>query len=104
LIALNGWIFLLLITSYTNGYDGSMMNGLQSLPVWENDFNNPTGSKLGLLSAIQNIGSLAAYPFAPYLADGLGRRRTVLIGAFIMVVATVIQTAAQSVGMFIGAR
>lgn len=26
---LNGIIFLLLITSMTNGYDGSMMNGLQ---------------------------------------------------------------------------
>ncbi|KII87896.1 hypothetical protein PLICRDRAFT_650702 [Plicaturopsis crispa FD-325 SS-3] len=104
LIALNGWIFLLLITSSTNGYDGSMMNGLQSLPHWQNDFNHPTGGKLGLLNAIQNIGSLAAYPFAPYLSDGIGRRPTVFIGATIMTIATVIQTASQSVGMFIGAR
>ena len=42
-----------LITSSTNGYDGSMMNGLQSLTQWENDFNHPTGSMLGLLNAIQ---------------------------------------------------
>lgn len=104
LIALNGWILLLLITSSTNGYDGSMMNGLQSLPQWNGYFNNPTKGKLGLLNAIQNIGSLAAYPLSPYLADGLGRRTTVFIGAFIMCVATAIQTASQSVGMFIGAR
>lgn len=104
LITLNAWIVLLLITSSTNGYDGSMMNGLQSLTQWETYFDNPTKGKLGLLNAIQNIGSLAAYPFAPYLSDGLGRRRTVFIGALIMCIATAIQTASQSVGMFIGAR
>ncbi|KAJ7128534.1 general substrate transporter [Mycena epipterygia] len=104
IIALNGWIVLLLITSSANGYDGSMMNGLQSLPQWESYFNFPTKGKLGLLSSIQNIGALAGYPFAPYLCDGLGRRPTVFIGALIMVIATAIQTASQSVGMFIGAR
>ena len=46
-------IFVSLITSSTNGYDGSMMNGLQSLPQWEGVFKSPSGSKLGLLNAIQ---------------------------------------------------
>ncbi|KAJ7176334.1 general substrate transporter [Mycena crocata] len=104
LIALNGWITLLLVTSSANGYDGSMMNGLQSLPQWETYFGFPTKSKLGLLSAIQNIGALAGYPFAPYLCDGIGRKPTVFVGALMMVIATAIQTASQSVGMFIGAR
>ncbi|TFK38070.1 hexose transporter [Crucibulum laeve] len=104
IIYLNAWIVLLLITSSTNGYDGSMMNGLQSLPQWKDYFGSPTGSKLGLLNAIQNIGSLAAYPFAPYLSDGMGRRFAVFFGATIMVVATAVQTASQNVGMFIGAR
>lgn len=31
---LNLIIVLLLITSMTNGYDGSMMNGLQSVSLW----------------------------------------------------------------------
>ncbi|KAJ2916549.1 hypothetical protein MD484_g3844, partial [Candolleomyces efflorescens] len=104
LIALNGWIVLLLITSSTNGYDGSMMNGLQSIDQWRLYFNEPRGSMLGLLNAIQNIGSLAAYPFAPYITDGLGRRSSIFLGATIMCIATAVQTAAQSVGMFIGAR
>jgi MFS family permease len=56
------------------------------------------------LNAIQNIGSLAAYPFAPYISDGIGRRLTVFLGAFIMCAATAVQTASQNVGMFIGAR
>ncbi|EEB89700.1 hypothetical protein MPER_12172, partial [Moniliophthora perniciosa FA553] len=51
-----------------------------------------------------NIGSLAAYPFAPYVTDGLGRRMGIMIGALIMCGGTALQTAAQSVRMFIGAR
>ncbi|KAG6377566.1 hexose transporter [Boletus reticuloceps] len=104
LITLNAWIVLLLITSSTTGYDGSMMNGLQSLPQWESSFHNPSNGKLGLLNAIQNIGALAGYPFAPYLSDGIGRRRAVWFGAAIMCIAAAVQTASQSVGMFIGAR
>lgn len=104
IITLNAWIVLLLITSSTNGYDGSMMNGLQSLTQWTDYFNHPSGGRLGLLNAIQNIGSLAAYPMSPYLSDGLGRRPAIFIGAAIMCIATAIQSAAQSSGMFIGAR
>ncbi|THH04380.1 hypothetical protein EW145_g5564 [Phellinidium pouzarii] len=104
LVVLNSWIFLLLITSMANGYDGSMMNGLQLLSQWESAFDNPSGSKLGLLGAIQNIGSLAALPFTPYLCDGLGRKWTIFVGAFIVVAGTIIQTASQSVNMFIGSR
>jgi len=104
LINLNSWIFLLLITSMANGYDGSMMNGLQLLSQWEDAFNHPTGSKLGLLGAIQNIGSLGALPFLALMADGLGRKKTMFFGAFIVVAGAIIQTASQSVNMFIGAR
>ncbi|KAH9915058.1 general substrate transporter [Epithele typhae] len=104
LLKLNLCIALLLITSTTNGYDGSMMNGLQTLPQWNQAFDYPQSAKLGLLSAIQNIGCLAAYPFSPYMSDGLGRRISVIFGAVIMCVATVLQTASNSVGMFIGAR
>jgi MFS family permease len=61
-------------------------------------------SQLGLLNAIQNIGSLCAYPFSPYVADGLGRRTSIFFGASVMIIATAVQSASQSVGMFIGAR
>lgn len=80
------------------------MNGLQSLTQLKDSFNNPTGSMLGLLNAIQNIGGLAGYPFAPYISDGLGRRAAIFIGATIMAGATVLQTASQNVNMFIGTR
>ncbi|GBE89823.1 hypothetical protein SCP_1701480 [Sparassis crispa] len=104
LITLHAWIVLLVITSSANGFDGSLMNSFQSLSQWEMYFNYPSGGKLGLLNAIQNIGSLAGYPFAPYLSDGLGRRPTIFIGATIMLVGVAVQSAAYNLSMFISAR
>lgn len=52
----------------------------------------------------KNIGNLCAFPFAPYVADNLGRRASIVVGVVIMIGATALQTASQSVQMFIGAR
>lgn len=65
----------------TNGYDGSMMNGLQTLDTWQSYFGYPSASSLGLFNAIQSIGGIAGLPIAPYLNDYLGRRWTIFIGA-----------------------
>ncbi|KAJ6518129.1 hexose transporter [Mycena vitilis] len=89
------WLF-----TATYGYDGSMVHGLQSLPQWEKYFHHPTKGNL----PGNKVGALAGYPFAPYLSDGIGRKPTIFLGAFIMVVGTVIETASQSVAMLIGAR
>ncbi|WWC92059.1 uncharacterized protein L201_007013 [Kwoniella dendrophila CBS 6074] len=101
---LNLICFLCIITSMNNGYDGSMMNGLQSLDTWKNYFGTPTGSTLGIFNAIQSIGGIVGLPFAPYLNDRLGRRWTMFLGAAIQLIGVALQTGAQSVGMFIGCR
>lgn len=37
LFKLNVAVFLITLSSTNNGYDGSMLNGLQSLPIWHED-------------------------------------------------------------------
>ena len=81
-----------------------MMNGLQSIPQWDDYFQHPRGAMLGLLTAVQNVGTLVALPFAPRLLDRQGRRRSILVGVLIMCAATAAQTAAWSVGVFVAAR
>ncbi|KAG1794728.1 uncharacterized protein BJ212DRAFT_1520411 [Suillus subaureus] len=44
----------------------------------------------------QNIGALSAYPFAPYMADGLGRCFSIIFGANLIIASTVTQTASSS--------
>lgn len=95
---------LILITSMTNGYDGSMMNGLQSVTNWQEYFNHPKGTTLSLFNAIQNIGTIAGLPFAPYVSDYFGRRFGIALGCVLMLIGTALQTASQNIGMFIAAR
>lgn len=40
-----------------------MLNTSQNLDSWQTFFNTPSGSKLGLMNAIYQIGSLASFPF-----------------------------------------
>lgn len=48
LIKLNLVLLLAQASSYSCGYDTSMMNGLQALDEWQASFNNPGPSQLGL--------------------------------------------------------
>jgi len=98
------YILVLIVTNTANGFDGSMMNGLQSLSYWQNYFGHPTGSSLGLFNASMSLGSLIGLLPTPYLNDYAGRRVGVAVGCVIMLVAVGLQTGAQSFGMFIAAR
>lgn len=57
---------------------------IKTLEPWQNYFNHPHGSILGLLNCIMAVGSLVAIPVVPYTADILGRRAGVVIGCLIM--------------------
>ncbi|KAJ5679059.1 hypothetical protein N7462_007303 [Penicillium macrosclerotiorum] len=104
IVKLNFMLVIFQISSYATGYDGSMMNGLQSLTTWKNSFNNPGASELGLLNAIQNVGQLVTMPVCAISCDKFGRRPVLFVGAFILLIGVVLQAAAQNVGMFIAAR
>jgi len=78
--------------------------GLQILPSWQAFFNSPAGKALGLINSAQNIGALSALPVAPFVSDRFGRRATLFIGAIIMLAGVILQWAATSVPVFIGAR
>ncbi|TVY35879.1 Lactose permease [Lachnellula subtilissima] len=92
------------LTSATNGYDGSMMNGLQALDEWKKSFHNPDAATRGLLNAIMSVGSIVALPITPYIADGLGRRVGVITGCVIMVIGVILQSIGVNIRMFIAAR
>jgi sugar porter (SP) family MFS transporter len=92
------------LTAATNGYDGSMVNGLQSLAPWQDYFHHPTGSLLGLFACIMSVGSLVALPVVPYTADILGRRWGIIIGCLIMILGVILQSISINFRMFIAAR
>lgn len=81
-----------------------MMNGLQGLTYWQEYFNHPKGSILGLFNASMSLGSLIGLFFVPYIIDMFGRRSGVLVGSCIMILGVGLQTGAANFGMFVAAR
>ncbi|OJJ77918.1 hypothetical protein ASPBRDRAFT_114178 [Aspergillus brasiliensis CBS 101740] len=104
LLKLNLILLVPLLSSAVAGYDGSLMNGLQSISEWKDYFGNPTGSILGVVNAAQSIGSVVSLPVVGWLSDRLGRRLTLLMGAVTIVAASAIQAASVKYGMFVFSR
>lgn len=97
-------IFLVTLTSTNNGYDGSMLNGLQSLSHWQKEMGHPNGARLGHLSNGTNFGIFAALPVAPFLNDKFGRWKMIFLGQAVAVIGGILQGASNSYGFFLGAR
>ncbi|KAK9473856.1 general substrate transporter [Dipodascopsis tothii] len=104
LLKLNLLLLIPIMSSTIVGYDGSMLNGLQSLEDWQTFFNHPTGAYLGTISAAPTFGQCFSALFAGYLPDMMGRRPPILIGALTIIVGSILQAAAQNYAMFFIAR
>ncbi|KAH7153477.1 hypothetical protein EDB81DRAFT_791469 [Dactylonectria macrodidyma] len=88
----------------TTGYDGSVLNGLQAVDLWNEHYGNPEGATLGVISASLAIGTAAGVPIMPYLNDHFGRKFCVIAGSIAVAIGVIIQTCAINVGMLIASR
>ncbi|CUM68086.1 uncharacterized protein PRCAT00005803001 [Priceomyces carsonii] len=104
LFILNLLLLIPLLSSSTAGYDGSLMNGLQSLQEWKDYFNNPKGTMLGFVNASQNCGCVIILPLCGWLTDTFGRKKTLGAGLIGIIVATIIQATSKEIGQLITAR
>ncbi|KAF5573428.1 hexose transporter, partial [Fusarium pseudoanthophilum] len=95
---------ILCVCSATTGYDGSMLNTSQAMDDWQDYFSHPTGSKLGILNSIYQIGSIASFPFAPFMADHFGRKIPIAVGCLIMILGAFISAFTNGFGMYLGGR
>ena len=83
------------------GYDQGVMSMLVTSPYFlsyfpEMDPENPVNPNSALSSmvvAIYEIGCLIGSVLTIFIGDKLGRRRTIILGTFIMVIGAIIQTA-----------
>ncbi|KAF2150936.1 general substrate transporter [Myriangium duriaei CBS 260.36] len=118
---LNLILLVPLLSSVVGGYDGSvfrvsshsfvaksfpasLVNGIQSTDAWKAKFGNPSGARLGFVTASQSMGSIAVLPFVPALADKVGRKPTILSGIIVVVIASAIMAASVNYAMLIISR
>ncbi|KAK5094637.1 hypothetical protein LTS08_008493 [Lithohypha guttulata] len=104
LLKLNFIVLSLIQFSSGNGYDGSVMNGLQALPGWNEFMGGPTGAWLGFVNAIYWIGVGVVSPLAAMLANKYGRKLGVWVGYGFLIAGAILQTAANNAAAFIIAR
>ncbi|ESK90430.1 hexose transporter protein [Moniliophthora roreri MCA 2997] len=99
-----GWVMTLYLGVFAFGYDASLMNGLQALPQWNEYFNHPTGLRLGLIVASIMFPIIIVAPIASWCLDRFGRRFTVSVGSFVLIVGPVIGGLAQNESTLIAGR
>ncbi|TPX14581.1 uncharacterized protein E0L32_005273 [Thyridium curvatum] len=87
------------VQSLTGGYDGSMLNGLNILPVYK-DYFNLTPATSGFNTGCVFIGGALGPIFAGVCADRFGRRPAIFYGSIITFIGIIIQAAAQNIAMF----
>jgi sugar porter (SP) family MFS transporter len=101
---LNLLLLCAIVTDITNGYDGSMLNGIQSVTQWQEFFGHPTGARLGTISNGTRYGQLAALLVCAPIIQRFGRKLPIAIGSSILLFGVVLQTAAQNYAMFVVGR
>ena len=93
-----------LVVCATNGYDASVLTGLQGVKTWNDQFSYPKGAVLGITSASYPLGAILSTPFSAFISDRFGRKPSILIGSAIMIIGVIMQCASHSLGLFIGGR
>lgn len=101
---LNICLAVLMFLTSSNGFDGSIMNGLLALPQWRDFMANPTGAWLGFVNAIYSLGAAVTYPIAAIVSNKWGRKSGIWISVFVAIIGTVVQTAAPNEAAFIAGR
>ncbi|KAL4937117.1 hypothetical protein BDV06DRAFT_232793 [Aspergillus oleicola] len=104
LLYLNFCVASLFLLSSSNGYDGSMMNGLQSLPPWQKFMDHPVGAWLGFINSSQFLGGLLWLPPVAWLSNRIGRKWTIYTGYIWLFVGVGLQTGARNEGEFVAGR
>ncbi|OWZ38215.1 sugar transporter [Cryptococcus neoformans] len=95
-LKLNFFLSVIFVGMLLNGYDGSLIAGLQASDAWQEDLNYPRGVRLGMLNAVGNIAGFVVGPVIAYIDEHWGRRwgirfygYTILIGSVIGCIAGV---------------
>ena len=80
------------------------MGGIINNPPFQDTFNMPTASLLGTIVAIYEVGAAIGSLMCAVVGEHLGRRRSILLGAVIMLGGAAFQAAVSSSGALIAAR
>lgn len=71
---LDFFLSIIFVGMVLNGYDGTLISGLQAFPAWQQDLGYPDGLRIGLLNACGYMSGLVVGPIITYIDENLGRK------------------------------
>ncbi|KAH0524368.1 hypothetical protein TsFJ059_006892 [Trichoderma semiorbis] len=87
------------------GYDTGSMSGILAMPQFLNYFKNPSNFRQGGITASILAGAFAGSLLTgAFLADRLGRKRTILLGSAIFTIGCAISAAANNIEALVAGR
>ncbi|RFU80572.1 general substrate transporter [Trichoderma arundinaceum] len=102
---LNMLLLSTFLGSIANGYDVSLISGLEAIPQWFNDIEGlENANTLGLLIAAYSFGGVISFFPAPWVADHLGRRWGIILGDVGIIAAVIGQCFCKTAVQFLGTR
>ncbi|KAK4098565.1 general substrate transporter [Parathielavia hyrcaniae] len=98
-------IFVAFCCACANGYDGSLMTAIIGMPLFQTALDvEDTGNKAAVIFSMYSVGAMVGMPFAAYVADKLGRRKSMFSGGVIIITGMIIISSSHSFGQFVVGR
>ncbi|EGX89728.1 MFS monosaccharide transporter, putative [Cordyceps militaris CM01] len=105
LLKLYGFCVIAFLCSTMNGYDGSIFGSLPAMESFRERFQvGKTGTKLGYISAIYTVGTVASLPLTGPACDVRGRRAGMFFGSLIVIASTILSALASNTPAFAAGR
>ncbi|KAK1925411.1 putative hexose transport-related protein [Papiliotrema laurentii] len=95
---LNYFLSIIMIGMVLNGYDGTIISGLQAFDSWNADLGYPNGTKIGLLNACSQFSGLVVGPIIQYIDDTFGRKWGIRFYSYTLLAGSVIGCVAGVAG------
>lgn len=88
-----------------NDLDGSLMGSINAMPPFHKFFHvGMQGGSIGIVFAIYTVGGIVGSLFAASACDMYGRHFGMFIGSCFIILGTILEATAHSLGQFMGGR
>ncbi|RMZ88198.1 hypothetical protein DV736_g4588, partial [Chaetothyriales sp. CBS 134916] len=86
------------------GFDNGLMGGLVNQTAFNKTFKTPDSTMIALIVSIMEVGAFFGSIFTAIVGEQLGRKRSIAIGVFIMILGAILQATAYTRAHIIIAR
>ncbi|BEJ12731.1 hypothetical protein CspHIS471_0211910 [Cutaneotrichosporon sp. HIS471] len=86
------------------GYDQSLLACLQSIPQWDEYFDNPTGITLGLISSALYFPGIPAAFVGSWISMKYGRKPALWVGSVLIIIGAIVNALSKNQAEFAGGR